>query len=181
MPRLCLVAFALFLIISNHSIGSSQLFDLNPMADSTLDLFDLDTVSDPTQELSPEDDSAKAQVEIPPELVASDCPSNIIGNPSKVRARGDSCPTPQESKHVPNPDEARDVTMRKLLSPLNLENGTEETTQTNFVLSYCPNHEFTARAIPVCSSGLGEDEYPNAFGGWTLRNCDLRELVGFIF
>lgn len=192
MPRLCLAALALFLIISSHCLGSAQLFDWDTMSDPTLDLFSDDDLINAQVEIPPDPENNVSYYDFLADISASDCSSTTTENPSKVRARGDTCTTHQEPEVVPspevmpspevvpNPDEARDAIINNLLGPLDGKDLTGETTTKNFVLAHCPNLDSTARGIPVCSSGKEEDEYPNALGGWTLRNCVLCGLACFI-
>jgi hypothetical protein len=169
MHHLFLVIGALFSFGFQNCIGSSQ-------------FLDLDIISDPSLELFPQDDLIDFELYDPSGLddllyddfltgiTASDCISIDSHFPTtKVRARKNACPAPQGAEIQPGSNNDKEEIMNSSPAPLDLENWTGE----NFVDISCPENSMDNRAIPVCSSHLSGDVYPDAFGGMTLRNCDL--------
>lgn len=163
------VASVLLLILSGHS----QFLDMDPDFDPSLELFSSNGFIDDQPEVSSNLDDLPSSYFL---AGASDCASASNGSPSRVRARNDACPVLQDGGMTTRPTTDQERVINQLLAPLDPQDQTGESTNQNFITTMC-GIDIERRVIPVCTSGLEGDVYPNALGGVTLRNCDLCELI----
>lgn len=198
---LLVASVLLLLILSGHSQFLDQ--DPDPDFDPSLELFSpsndffiddpqpeiSSNLDDPQTELSSNLDDPQPEVssnldDLPyPYFLAdaSECNSASNGSPNKIRARqNNACPVPNdEQETIPRmPSADRDRVINQLLGPLdNSVDQTGETAKKNFVNTLCLASSINRQTIPVCTSGLEDDVYPNALGGVNLRNCELCESL----
>lgn len=143
----------------------------------------MDPDFDPSPELFSVNDFIDDQPEVPSDLDdlpypyffagASDCASASNGSLGGVRARNNACPILQDEGLTTRPTTDREQVINQLLAPLDSLDQTGETANKNFVDTFCLDSTIERRAIPMCTSGLKGDVYPNALEGVTLRNCEL--------
>lgn len=170
MHRSFLVASVLLLILSGHS----EFLDMNPDFDPPLQLFPSNDFIDDQSEVSSNLDDLPYSYFF---AGAGDCASASNGSPSRVRARNNACPVVDDEGIPKRPTTYREKVINQLMAPLDPLDETGETAEKNYVNGFCLDSTIDRRAIPVCTSGFESDVYLNAFGGVTLRNCELCELI----
>lgn len=185
-----LAASVLLLIL----FGNSQFLDPGTNSDSSMELFPSDNFIDDLPEASSNVNDLPYSGFIAgtsgcPSTSSNDLSNNDLSNNdlsnndlsnydlSRVRARNAVCPVLQDGGTPPSTTEDQGKVINQLLAPLDAKDFTGETELKNFVNWFCPDYTPMERAIPVCSSGAEDDIYLNAFGGLTLRNCELGVLI----